>query len=70
MAATATETSAQTRVGLPSAAREAMEELNAEAGELHIWLRTQANAPSQRPWFKAASMSAGRSPGGGSVPIR
>ena len=32
-------------------AREAMERLNAEAGGLHIWLRTQANAPAQRPWF-------------------
>jgi gentisate 1,2-dioxygenase len=33
-------------------AREAMERLNAEAGGLHIWLRTQANAPAQRPWFR------------------
>ena len=32
-------------------AKEAMERLNAEAGGLHIWLRTQANAPAQRPWF-------------------
>jgi gentisate 1,2-dioxygenase len=34
------------------AAREAMERLNGEAGKLHIWLRTQANAPAQRPWFR------------------
>lgn len=34
-----------------NAAREAMERLNAEAAGLHIWLRTQANAPAQRPWF-------------------
>src|SRR5436309_12389163 len=36
-----------------SAARAAMEKLNAEAERsgLHIWLRTQANAPAQRPWF-------------------
>src|SRR5262245_46652458 len=33
-------------------AREAMERLNTEAGKLHIWLRTQANAPAQRPWFR------------------
>jgi gentisate 1,2-dioxygenase len=33
-------------------AREAMERLNAEARGLHIWLRTQANAPAQRPWFR------------------
>jgi gentisate 1,2-dioxygenase len=39
-------------------AREAMERLNAEAGELHIWLRTQANAPAQRPWFRETGLSA------------
>jgi gentisate 1,2-dioxygenase len=33
-------------------AREAMEQLNAETSGLHIWLRTQANAPAQRPWFR------------------
>ena len=32
-------------------AREAMEKLNSEAGHLGIWLRTQANAPSQKPWL-------------------
>ena len=40
------------RSALPSAAREAMERLNAEAAGLHIWLRTQANSPAQRPWFR------------------
>jgi gentisate 1,2-dioxygenase len=40
-------------------AREAMERLNAEAGKLHIWLRTQANAPAQLPWFRAAGIEAG-----------
>ena len=40
-------------------ARAAMERLNAEAGELHIWLRTQANAPAQLPWFRAAGIEAG-----------
>ena len=57
--ATVTETSAQTRVGLPSAASEAMEQLNAEAGGFHIWLRTQANAPSQRPWLKDSGIDIG-----------
>src|SRR5207244_1681790 len=39
-------------------AREAMERLNAEAGQLHIWLRTQANAPAQRPWFRETALEA------------
>ena len=39
-------------------AREAMERLNAEAGGLHIWLRTQANAPAQRPWFRDTGLQA------------
>jgi gentisate 1,2-dioxygenase len=39
-------------------AREAMEQLNAEASALHIWLRTQANAPAQRPWFRETGPSA------------
>ena len=37
-------------------AREAMERLNAEAAPLHIWLRTQANAPAQRPWFRETGL--------------
>ena len=41
---------------LPVGARAAMEALNAEAGPLHIWLRTQANAPAQRPWFKETGL--------------
>jgi gentisate 1,2-dioxygenase len=39
-------------------AREVMERLNAEAGGLHIWLRTQANAPAQRPWFRDTGLEA------------
>jgi len=50
---------AATRVALPSAAREAMEKLNAQAAGLHIWLRTQANAPAQQPWFKDAGIERG-----------
>jgi hypothetical protein len=52
MSGAAIEATARTRLALPSAARDAMEKLNAQAGGLHIWLRTQANAPAQQPWFK------------------
>jgi gentisate 1,2-dioxygenase len=44
---------------LPSAARAAMEALNGEAAGLNIWLRTQANAPSQRAWFHDGGLEAG-----------
>src|SRR5690242_7537478 len=46
---------------LNSAARAAMEQLNAEAERsgLHIWLRTQANAPAQRPWFRDGRLEPG-----------
>jgi len=52
---------AKLRARSPSAARAAMEALNAEAeaGGLHIWLRTQANAPAQRPWFDDAGIETG-----------
>src|ERR1700681_550358 len=40
-------------------AREAMESLNAEAGKFNIWLRTQANAPAQRPWFRDTDIETG-----------
>ena len=36
-----------------------MERLNAEASNLNIWLRTQANAPAQRPWFRDTGIEAG-----------
>ena len=39
--------------------REAMERLNSEAEKFHIWLRTQANAPAQRPWFRETGLAAG-----------
>jgi gentisate 1,2-dioxygenase len=39
------------RPALSSKAREMMEELNADAGKSHVWVRTQMNAPAQRPWF-------------------
>ncbi|HEY0568172.1 MAG TPA: cupin domain-containing protein [Xanthobacteraceae bacterium] len=36
---------------LSTKAREMMEQLNADAAKLNIWVRTQANSPAQRPWF-------------------
>lgn len=51
-------------------ARAVMEALNSEAGHLNIWLRTQANAPAQKPWFKSTgleesgAMAQGRVAGG------
>jgi gentisate 1,2-dioxygenase len=48
-----------TVAGAPAlGAREAMEQLNSEAAPLHIWLRTQANAPAQRPWFRDTGLTA------------
>lgn len=44
------------RAPISGDARAAMESLNAEAGQFHIWLRTQANAPAQRPWFKETGL--------------
>ena len=34
-----------------SNATEQLDELNRETAKLHAWIRTQANAPAQRPWF-------------------
>ena len=51
--------SEQKAKALPEGAREAMERLNAEAGKYSIWLRTQANAPSQRPWFRETGHDVG-----------
>jgi gentisate 1,2-dioxygenase len=48
-------------------AKEAMERLNAEASGLHIWLRTQANAPAQRPWFRETGIEASGQVAGGRV---
>lgn len=38
-------------------ARAAMEAMNAEAAPLNIWLRTQANAPAQKAWFKHTGLN-------------
>ncbi len=50
-------------------AREAMERLNAEAGKHHIWLRTQANAPAQRPWFRETGLEVGGALAAGRVGV-
>ena len=39
---------------LPEAALAELERLNEAAAPLHIWLRTRANQPLQRPWHEAA----------------
>src|SRR3954451_17040201 len=65
MSAAATEATARTPLNLPSAAREAMEKLNGQANGLNIWLRTQANAPAQRPWFKDGGIDVGGALAGG-----
>ena len=41
-------------------AAELMEELNADTAKLHAWIRTQANAPAQRPWFADTSEAPGQ----------
>ena len=35
----------------PVNARELMQQLNTDASKLNIWVRTEMNAPAQRPWF-------------------
>jgi gentisate 1,2-dioxygenase len=59
MSEAGTQSAPDARAALPSAAKAAMERLNAEAEGLHIWLRTQANAPSQRSWFQGGGLEAG-----------
>ncbi len=49
--AVATKEKESARPALSSKAREMMEQLNADASKSHIWVRTQMNAPAQRPWF-------------------
>src|SRR3954470_11374645 len=40
-------------------AAELMDEMNADVAKLNAWIRTQANAPAQRPWFADTSESSG-----------
>src|SRR5438876_409233 len=65
--AVATKEKESIRPALSSKARALMEELNADASKSHIWVRTQMNAPAQRPWFTdtggvsgAGQMASGR----------
>src|SRR5437870_11725128 len=51
MTAATAATQKQAPAGLSNKAREMMEAINADAGKHHVWIRTQANAPAQRPWF-------------------
>src|SRR5580698_1778089 len=41
--------------GLSNKARELMEAINTDAGKHHVWVRTQANSPAQKPWFSETS---------------
>jgi gentisate 1,2-dioxygenase len=56
---TRTTSATPSRADLPSEARAAMERLNGEAGKFNIWLRTQANAPAQQPWFRDTDAAGG-----------
>ena len=40
---------AKTQRPLSNQAREMMEAINVDAAKHHVWVRTQANAPAQRP---------------------
>jgi gentisate 1,2-dioxygenase len=40
-------------------ARELLDQLNAEAAAHSVWVRTQANAPAQRPWFTEPTATRG-----------
>src|SRR5215470_3939014 len=46
-----TAAAAKTQRPLSNQAREMMEAINVDAAKHHVWVRTQANAPAQRPWF-------------------
>jgi gentisate 1,2-dioxygenase len=50
---------------LPADLLDEMERMNGEAADLHIWLRTRANAPMRRPWHEGAT-----EPAGGAGPAR
>ena len=50
------------RPGLSNKARELMEQINTDAGKDNIWVRTQMNAPAQRPWFTDTGGASGTGP--------
>jgi gentisate 1,2-dioxygenase len=53
---------AKTRPAMPSKARELMEQLNKDATQHNIWVRTQMNAPAQLPWFTDTGGDTGIAP--------
>jgi gentisate 1,2-dioxygenase len=55
MTAVTSATEAKPRGMVPVKARELMEQLNSEAANLNFWLRTEMNAPAQKPWFADTS---------------
>jgi gentisate 1,2-dioxygenase len=57
------------RAQAPVKARELMEKLNADANKLNIWVRTELNAPAQKPWFTdtGGTTGAGQLAAGGRV---
>ncbi len=54
-----TAASSQEVFNRPTTAAEMMDKLNVETAKLHVWIRTQANAPAQRPWFSDAGGASG-----------
>src|SRR3984893_8746549 len=54
--------------GLSNKAREMMEAINADAAKHHVWVRTQANSPAQRPWFSQTGGVDGGERASGRVP--
>jgi gentisate 1,2-dioxygenase len=65
--AVATKEKESVRPALSSKAHAMMEQLNSDANKSHVWVRTQMNAPAQRPWFTdtggksgAGEMASGR----------
>ena len=59
MAATTATAVRKSNAASVSSAREMMEKLNADAAKLNVWVRTEMNAPSQRPWFVDAGGETG-----------
>src|SRR6201987_5440277 len=55
--------------GLSNKARELMEAINSEAAKHNIWVRTQANAPAQRPWFSETGGEGSGQLGSGRVAV-
>jgi len=52
----------QASPAMSSKARELMEQLNTDAKQHHIWVRTQMNAPAQLPWFTNTGGDTGIAP--------